>query len=255
MKAKKRKGLPSDGGHPPSEDKTRVPNTNENGQPSGLSSKKKAKAPAEREEGQPSEEGDISHQEKEVKGQLLSKKAQQTMIQFLESTSSADSDFADIVDRYSPLRLAKVHVYATKEIESAAPLRAQYLKFWNEECLALLNSGNKKCVLEAMVKKSWNYSGRFDSYINMGKDIAELHKLDVDWDSKYRKNYKTKIELIDVLEKSKEVELSSFEERIRKGTSPRTTKSPSVFTLPKLMMILKNKEPSWIKWAKTGVWP
>ena len=64
------------------------------------------------------------------------------MIQFLNKVSS--SDYEDVVDKYAPLRLAKINVYTQQEISVVAPIRAAYLKFCNEQSLKYLKQGEKK---------------------------------------------------------------------------------------------------------------
>lgn len=56
----------------------------------------------------------------------------------------ADVERKTLMDKYSILRNTKCHVYGEKDISVAQPLRAEYLKFWNEECLRLAKLGKKE---------------------------------------------------------------------------------------------------------------
>ena len=60
-------------------------------------------------------------------------------------------------------------------------------------------------------------SGRFDAYICVGMDVAHMHKLDVNWDDKYRSQYEQQLSKIADLEKSRNIEDETLNERIRKG--------------------------------------
>ena len=96
----------------------------------------------------------------------------------------AEVERKTFVDKYSILRNMKCHVYGEKEISAAQPLRAEYLKFWNEECLHLAKLGKKKEVMEYLVKKAWNGSGQFDAYLKVGEEVGHLHKLAVEWQTR-----------------------------------------------------------------------
>ena len=90
---------------------------------------------------------------------------------------------------YSKLRQAKIHTYTEKEIQAAAPLHSEYLKFWNVKCLDLFENGHAKTQLEPSFKKLRNTTGRYISYIKFGKEVSNKYDLDQKWDIKYKEQY------------------------------------------------------------------
>lgn len=116
----------------------------------------------------------------------------------------------------------------------APPLRAEYLNFWNEEGLRLFKAGHKKPTMEALVKRNWNMKGRFDAYIRVGKTVAHMHKLDVNWDDRYRRLYEEQLSKIADIEKSRTLESDTLIDRIRKGIISPTDKKSKRELLKKL---------------------
>ena len=144
----------------------------------------------------------------------LSVGAQQTLLKFLSR-----SEESPMVDRYAQLRSLKLHVYSALDLQSAQPLRREYLQFWNEESLSLVKGGMKKrSSIEATVKKNWNLNGRFVAYIKVGKDIAHLHSLDGDWDSRYKVQYEAKMTQIQRLEADRAKVQAEMLDRMKRKT-------------------------------------